>query len=63
MSPFQGLINTRFSVPVALPQAILFRPFGAFQTKLLSAWSSNAVDEQAFAAIVQIFQRSTQNGF
>jgi hypothetical protein len=35
MSPLQGLINKLESLPVALPQAIKFRPFGAlmeFQT-------------------------------
>jgi hypothetical protein len=30
MSPLQGLKNKLASLPVALPQAILLRPFGAF---------------------------------
>jgi hypothetical protein len=30
MSPFQGFMNKLDSLPVALPQAIAFRPCGAF---------------------------------
>jgi hypothetical protein len=32
MSPLRGLIKKLASLPVALPQAITLRPFGAFQT-------------------------------
>jgi hypothetical protein len=32
MSPLQGFINKLGPIPVALPQAIAFRSFGAFQT-------------------------------
>jgi hypothetical protein len=30
MSPLQGFINKLASLPVAMPQAITSRPFGAF---------------------------------
>jgi hypothetical protein len=30
MSPFQGLMNKVASLPVALPQALILRPFRAF---------------------------------
>ena len=30
MSPLQGLMNKLESIPVAMPQAIALRPFGAF---------------------------------
>jgi hypothetical protein len=40
MSPFQGLRDKPASIPVALPQAILLRPFGAFMnfSNCLERW-------------------------